>query len=451
MKNRLWTIPFLLFSVTLMASINQPTINVSADSQSPSSVTAKVPDHAELSGSGVFILQPTGSDDVNKPTGYEGVNKLTINNPDLVNDSYAYPFYNSTDGSLVGPDYGFPGYTDHSLASDNILINATTGKVFYGVANFGYHSDVDEFYFQYVPTDMTLNDAKNPVKVTLNFYDSADPTHVIQTKTIESGIGAGDQLFAHEITGLKGVNVPIKGYTRDTNKPATADTDSAKTTNTATVNYYYTNDSDANTPSDHPGTKTSGTADSTSSNVSNTSNASSTTPATATSSSASLTTSGAADQADTTKASVVKGSAVYATKKIALYNKPTFTKATRAHWYSKQTRPNRPQFVVTGYARSNAGRLRYRVRSLDGRTGYITANANFVRNTYYHANPKTIRVIGNHGLNAYHKVNLSGKVRHYKRGTTLKIKRIEKHNLTTRLVLTNGTYITGNKTLVIKK
>lgn len=450
MKNRLWTIPFLLFSVTLMTSINQPTINVSADSQATSSVTAEVPDHAELSGSGVFILQPTGFDDVNNPTDYKGVNKLTINNPDLENHPYAYPYYNSTDGSLAGPDYAYPGYTDHSLASDNILINATTGKVFYGVAEFREHSDTDEYYYQYVPTDMTLNDAKNPVKITLNFYDSADPSQVIQTKTIESGIGADDQLFAHEITGLQGVNVPIKGYTRDAKKPATANTGTVKTTNTATVNYYYTNNSDANTPSDQPGTKTSGNADSASSNT-NSSNTSSTTPAAETNSSASLTTSGAADQANTTKASIVKGSAVYATKKIALYNKPTFTKATRAHWYTKQTRPNRPQFVVTGYARSNAGRLRYRVRSLDGRTGYITANANFVRNTYYHTNPKTIRVIGNHGLNAYHKVNLSGKVRHYKRGTTLKIKRIEKHNLTTRLVLTNGTYITGNKTLVIKK
>ncbi|WP_125765204.1 DUF5776 domain-containing protein [Levilactobacillus mulengensis] len=440
MKNRLWTIPFLLFSVTLIASINQPTINVSADSQDTSSVTAKVPDHAELSGSGVFILQPTIPNNGNK---------LIIDSPDPKNDTY--PSYYSTDGSFAGEDFEIPGAKDYPMTNDTILINATTGKVFYGVFLGGNHADIDKLYYQYVPTDMTLNGATNPVKVTLNFYDSADPTHVIQTKTIESGIGADDPLFAHEITGLKGVNVPIKGYTRDTNKPATADTDSAKTTNTATVNYYYTNDSDANTPSDHPGTKTSGTADSTSSNVSNTSNTSSTTPATASSSSASLTTSGAADQADTTKASVVKGSAVYATQKISLYSKPTFTKATRAHWYTKQTRPNRPQFVVTGYARSNAGRLRYRVRSLDGRTGYITANANFVRNTYYHANPKTIRVIGNHGLNAYHKVNLSGKVRHYKRGTTLKIKRIEKHNLTTRLVLTNGTYITGNKTLVIKK
>jgi len=435
MKNRLWTIPFLLFSVALMTAINQPTINVRASSQDTSSVTAEVPDHAELSGSGVFILKPT--------TPNKG-NDLTIVSPDPTNDSY--PYYDSTDGSLAD---ALPGYNFVDMTSDTILINATTGKVFYGLLFNGEYANIDKYYYQYVPGDMTLNGAKNPVKITLNFYDSADPTHVIQTKTIESGIGADDPLFASEITDLQGVNVPIKGYTRDANKPATANIDTAKTNNTATVSYYYTNDATANTPSDHPGTKTSGNADSISSSAN--SNTSSTTPATATSSSASLTTSGAADQADTTKVSAVKGSAVYATKKIALYNKPTFTKSTRAHWYTKQTRPNRPQFVVTGYARSNARRLRYRVRSLDGRAGYITANANFVRNTYYHANPKTIRGIGNHGLNAYHKVNLSGKVRHYKRGTTLKIKRIEKHNLTTRLVLTNGTYITGNKTLVIKK
>ncbi|MFD1454471.1 DUF5776 domain-containing protein, partial [Levilactobacillus lanxiensis] len=144
--------------------------------------------------------------------------------------------------------------------------------------------------------------------------------------------------------------------------------------------------------------------------------------------------------------------AVYAIKKIGFYSDPTFSKATRLHWYTKQRRPNRPQFVVIGYAWSKAGRLRYYVRAANGKTGYITANSKFVSNTYYKSQPKAIRVIGKHGVNAYNQITLHGKVvRHYKRGTVLTVKKIQKHNLTTRLVLSDGTYITGNKTLVIAK
>ncbi|WP_203643923.1 DUF5776 domain-containing protein [Levilactobacillus lanxiensis] len=356
-----------------------------------------------------------------------------------------YPLY-LDDGSRYSSDGDGDVTAGMHKMIDNIIIDADTGVVYYGMF-FSSHLDTDVFYMKFDSAKMTFESNTKPVKITLNFYDTADPTKTIQTRTVDTGFDADTPLFDAAMSGLKALNVQLKGYTLDSKTSTTSTTDTAD--QTATVNYYYTKDSDTNTSSDHPSTRTSNEASNTNSNTS--SSTSSATPAAATSSSASLTTSGAADQADATKVSAVKVSAVYATKKIALYNKPTFTKSTRTHWYTKQTRPNRPQFVVTGYARSNAGRLRYRVRSLDGRTGYITANANFVRNTYYHANPKTIRVIGNHGLNAYHKVNLSGKVRHYKRDTTLKIKRIEKHNLTTRLVLTNGTYITGNKTLVIKK
>lgn len=429
MKNRLWTIPFLLFSVTLMASINQPTINVSADSQDTSSVTADNSETTSISN---------GKDVVKLLSTYGTPAKYTNLYTGGTSDD-RYPLY-FDNGSQLSSDSDVS--TGINKMIDNIIINADTGVVYYGIYS-SEHLDTDNFFMKFDSAKMTFESNTKPVKITLNFYDTADQTKTIQTRTVDTGFDADTPLFDAAMSGLKALNVQLKGYTLDSKTPTTSTSDTAD--QTATVNYYYTKDSDTNTSSDHPSTRTSNEASNTNSSTS------STTPDTATSSSASLTTSGAADQADTTKASVVKGSAVYATKKIALYNKPTFTKTTRAHWYAKQTRPNRPQFVVTGYARSNAGRLRYRVRSLDGRTGYITANANFIRNTYYHANPKTIRVIGNHGLNAYHKVNLSGKVRHYKRGTTLKIKRIEKHNLTTRLVLTNGTYITGNKTLVIKK
>ncbi|MCH4123417.1 MAG: DUF5776 domain-containing protein [Levilactobacillus sp.] len=152
------------------------------------------------------------------------------------------------------------------------------------------------------------------------------------------------------------------------------------------------------------------------------------------------------------------GQAVYATKKVGLYKKVNFTKKNRKHFYAKQPRTKRPQFVVTGYARTKAGTLRYRVRDVnhtrktDRWTGYLTANPKYVTNTYYRVNPKRIKVINRRGINTYRKINLSGKlVKHYQRGTMLKVKRIKAHHLTTRLQLSNGTWITANKTLVIKK
>ena len=71
--------------------------------------------------------------------------------------------------------------------------------------------------------------------------------------------------------------------------------------------------------------------------------------------------------------------------------------------------------------------------------------------SYYQTTPKKITVINAKGINAYRKVNLTSKVRHYRKGTVLKIKAVKQHGITTRLILTNGTYITANKTMVLKK
>ena len=84
----------------------------------------------------------------------------------------------------------------------------------------------------------------------------------------------------------------------------------------------------------------------------------------------------------------VKGTAVYSTKAIYMYSDPTFSKSDRIAKYTKRTRVNRPMFVVTGYAKSNGGALRYKVRDVNkqskhyGKTGYITANKNYVLNVY---------------------------------------------------------------------
>lgn len=149
-----------------------------------------------------------------------------------------------------------------------------------------------------------------------------------------------------------------------------------------------------------------------------------------------------------------KGEAVYALKKIYLYKNNTFVKQDRQAGYVSKPRVYRPMFVVTGYSHSKNGHLRYKVRDVNhltknkGKTGYITANWNYVRPVYYQSKHKTLTVINPRGVNAYKNVNLTSKVRNYKQGTVLHVTKFVHHNLTTRYVLSNGNYITGNRKLV---
>lgn len=172
----------------------------------------------------------------------------------------------------------------------------------------------------------------------------------------------------------------------------------------------------------------------------------------ATSSSTTSTTDSTSDSTTSTatKVSVSKIS-VYATRKIGLYKTVNFTKNNRIRWYQKKPRTKRPTFTVIGYVRTKAGTLRYKVKTTSGQTGYITANTDYVGYTYYQTTPKKVTVINAKGINAYRKVNLTSKVRHYRKGTVLKVKAVKQHGITTRLILTNGTYITANKTMVLKK
>lgn len=149
-----------------------------------------------------------------------------------------------------------------------------------------------------------------------------------------------------------------------------------------------------------------------------------------------------------------KGEAVYSLKKIYLYRNANFKKNERRFGYVKKPRVYRPMFVVTGYARSNSGVLRYKVRDVNhlsktaGKKGYITANWNYVRPVYYQSTHKTLTVINPRGINSYKRENLTGKVKNYKQGTILHVTKFVHHNLTTRYVLSNGQYITGNRKLV---
>lgn len=151
-----------------------------------------------------------------------------------------------------------------------------------------------------------------------------------------------------------------------------------------------------------------------------------------------------------------KGTVVYAIKPIYLYKNSTFVSRQRLVKYLNKPRIYRPMFVVTGYARSTDGLLRYHVRDVnhlsktDTKTGYITANNRYVRPVYYAGQHKFITVLNPRGVNAYRQNNLTGKFNHFKQGTQLKVSGIIKHNLTTRFILLNGKYITANRKLVIE-
>ncbi|KRO05066.1 hypothetical protein IV54_GL000458 [Levilactobacillus paucivorans] len=153
--------------------------------------------------------------------------------------------------------------------------------------------------------------------------------------------------------------------------------------------------------------------------------------------------------------SVPVNGVVYAKKTINLHSNKNFTDKTPKATYHKQKRANRPVFAVTGYATSKQGYKRYKVRDVNqnsktaGKTGYITAKYEYVSSAYYILNQKKVKVLGAKGINGYKQKNLKDKVRHYKKGQTLKIKRIISNNKITRFQLTNGQYVTGNKKLVI--
>lgn len=149
-----------------------------------------------------------------------------------------------------------------------------------------------------------------------------------------------------------------------------------------------------------------------------------------------------------------KGMAVYSLRKIGIYNRKNFSTKAREAWYSRKPRVYRPMFVVTGYARSATGHLRYKVRDVNHLTknrnkkGYITANWQYVRPVYYAKKHQKVTVINPRGVNAYHKVNLTGKVKNYKQGTVLNVAKAVHYHLTTRYILPNGKYITANRKLV---
>lgn len=156
---------------------------------------------------------------------------------------------------------------------------------------------------------------------------------------------------------------------------------------------------------------------------------------------------------------VKKDMAIYATRGIYMYRTPNLLKSQRIAKYPMKARTSRPMFTVIDYARSSNGTLRYKVRDDNhhaktyGKVGYITANTKFVGQLYYQTMPKSkeITVIAKKGLNAYRNEELTGKIKHYKKSTHLRLKKLVHSDLTTRYELTSGSYVSGNKKLVIQR
>ncbi|AYM01696.1 MucBP domain-containing protein [Levilactobacillus yiduensis] len=145
---------------------------------------------------------------------------------------------------------------------------------------------------------------------------------------------------------------------------------------------------------------------------------------------------------------------VSSTKKIGLYRTKNFNPKRRICWYLRKSRTKWPMFIVTGQVTSNQGHVRYHVRDVNhgsatfGKTGYITAKAQYVVSTYYQHFSQAVRVLSKSGLNTYRQDSLKKKVNHYRINRTLKIKRIVHYHRTTRFQIANGQYISANKKLV---
>ncbi|KRM44712.1 hypothetical protein FEZ41_05395 [Lentilactobacillus parafarraginis] len=162
-------------------------------------------------------------------------------------------------------------------------------------------------------------------------------------------------------------------------------------------------------------------------------------------------------QPDESRPSLIakRGAAVYTVKPIYLYRHADFNKSERKAFYAKKPRVNRPMFVVTDYARSKDGQLRYQVRDVNhksrtaGKTGYITADSRFTLPVYYQGAHPIVTVINPEGVNRYAKKNLRHRTGHYRQGQVIPVQGITRHNLTTRFILADGQYMTANRKLVI--
>lgn len=150
------------------------------------------------------------------------------------------------------------------------------------------------------------------------------------------------------------------------------------------------------------------------------------------------------------KAAQAKQPVVYALTTVKLYKNTNFTKSNLSKTYNKRARINRPMFLVISQRTNKQGHAIYRVKDMNsGKTGYTLSGSKYFANAYYSAKVTRIKVINPKGINEYGKIDLTNKKRHVKKNTSLNIKKVVNYGNSTRLQLTNGRYITGNKKLVL--
>lgn len=147
-------------------------------------------------------------------------------------------------------------------------------------------------------------------------------------------------------------------------------------------------------------------------------------------------------------------------RKLGLYLSPNFSAKTRLIWYTRRPRTQQPQFIVLGKRVSRHGTARYRVRDINrqsptyGLIGYVTTRKTYVHQTYYHLRKKlaVITVINLRGINGYRtgRFGSSRRLRHYRQGQVLRIRRIQRFKTTWRYQLTTGQFVTANKQWVAR-
>ncbi|EEI72077.1 DUF5776 domain-containing protein [Lentilactobacillus hilgardii] len=137
---------------------------------------------------------------------------------------------------------------------------------------------------------------------------------------------------------------------------------------------------------------------------------------------------------------------IIAKKALYRYNSTTFSKANRIKGYAKKSITKAPVFKVVGTAKSANGALRYQLS--DG--SYVTAKAGYTVKLYLTKNVKALKVINAKGTWTYKTTKATKKnaVKHLKKGTIVKTKKIVKSGSTTKYQLTNGYYITGSRQYV---
>ncbi|WP_304057058.1 MucBP domain-containing protein [Levilactobacillus namurensis] len=309
---------------------------------------------------------------------------------------------------------------------DKYVPAGTPGKRAYTTSELealydGTHTDELSGNETYQWEPLLTPEKENGAAVTVHYQDQDGKT----IKEDDQLTGKLDETFTVEAP-------TIDGYTLQDTQGVTSGT---YTTEPQSVTFVYHKDADESSNSSSSSSATTPSGDT------NSGGGSSTTGSSSAESSSSLESSGSANL-------VQPKMSVTAVKKIGFYRTATFSAKNRLKWFPKQTRTKRPQFVVVKTAYSKKGLLRYQVKDVNkgsktyGKRGYITTQQAYVKGTYATTKPKAIKVVK--GLNGYRDVKLSRKQTHYRQGQRLAVKKLVRHNLTTRYLLKNGQYVSAN-------